>query len=89
MFFVKKNWDITNRNLYLFIMVFVDGFQPQSYIIPATAWGRPNALLKDYEYVGKKSDPEYALKLTKTNRHLLEPYGIDIQIAEISFQRSA
>jgi hypothetical protein len=87
-FLVKKNWDITNRNLYLFIMTFVDGFQPKSYIIPATAWGSPNALLKDYEYIGKKSDPEYALKLTRTNQHLLEPYGIDVQIAEISLQRS-
>ena len=37
-------------------MTFVDGFQPKSYIIPATAWGSPNALLKDYEYIGKKSE---------------------------------
>lgn len=85
-FLIKKNWNITNKHLYLFVMTFEDGFQPKSYIIPATEWGTPNDLLKDYEYSGKKSEPEYGLSLTKKNQYLLDLYGIDVQIAKISLQ---
>lgn len=76
-FMTKRHWVITNENLYLFLMIFEQGKEPQPYIIPATAWRVPNDLLKIRNYDGLKSEPEYGMNLSKKNRPLLEEFIID------------
>jgi hypothetical protein len=50
---------------------------PELYLIPATAWKVPNALLVDRDYEGKKSKPEWGLYLSKENRSLLDKFRFD------------
>ena len=59
-------------------IVLLLGDQPQElYLIPATAWKVPNALLVDRDYEGKKSKPEWGLYLSKENRSLLDKFRFD------------
>lgn len=82
-FMTKSHWDITNKNLYLFLMIFEQNMQPQPFIIPATAWQVINDLFRFREYDGLKSEPEYGMNLSKKNRYLLEQYRIENAIARL------
>ena len=50
---------------------------PDLYLIPATAWNSPNALLVDRDYEGKSSDPEWGLNISNKNLPLLMEYEFD------------
>lgn len=76
-FMTKRHWDITNKNLYLFLMIFEQDMQPQPYIIPSTAWQVINDLFRVRGYDGLKSEPEYGMNLSKKNRYLLEQYRVE------------
>lgn len=55
---------------------FEDDKLPEIYIIPATAWHEPNAVLVDrkYDKPEQKSKPEWGISYTKKNKMLLEKY---------------
>ena len=48
--------------------------EPALYLIPSTAWLKPNALFVSRDYEGKKSKPEWDLNLSKRNLRLLKGY---------------
>ena len=50
---------------------------PDLYLVPATAWLFPNALLVGRDYVGLKSKPEWGIQLSGRTRPLLAPYRFD------------
>jgi len=73
-FMQKEKWNIDSPDTYLVLLLFEDGKLPEIYLVPATAWKAPNALLCDKNYEGLKSKPEYGLNLSKKNMPLLDAY---------------
>ena len=55
---------------------FVDGQLPDVFVIPASAWKVPNAVLVDREYnkPDQKSKPEWGINNSKKNYSLLDVY---------------
>ena len=77
-FMLEEHFDITDKNLFLFLSVLADGEHPVSYIIPATAWGTDTTgIFTHRTYEGKKSKPEYGVNLSKKNLPLLEAYKLE------------
>jgi hypothetical protein len=64
-------------NLLAAVVLFSEGEPPQLYLIPATAWRAPNALLVSRDYEGKKSKPEWGLNLSGKNSPLLTQFAFD------------
>jgi hypothetical protein len=58
---------------------FIDGQLPDVFVIPATAWENPNAVLVDrkYDKPGQKSEPEWGINISKKNYNLLDEYKAD------------
>ena len=64
-------------NRLVCLLRFEDGKLPEVYIIPAKAWEKPNDLLKDKDYDGLKSKPEWGINVSRKNLDLLKGYGIE------------
>ena len=58
---------------------FIDGQLPDVFVIPATAWENPNAVLVDrkYDKPGQKSEPEWGINISKKKYNLLDEYKAD------------
>jgi hypothetical protein len=54
---------------------------PEMFLIPSLAWREPDALLCDMTYEGKKSEPEYGVRLSARNLPLLDRFGFEQQAA--------
>jgi hypothetical protein len=65
---------------------FIDGQLPDVFVIPATAWNTPNAVLVDrkYDKPGQKSEPEWGINISIKNYHLLDEYKADRWLKEKS-----
>lgn len=72
--FFWKDRFAPRENLLAAIVLFSDGSEPALYLIPSIAWLKPNALLVDRDYEGKKSKPEWGLSLSKRALSLLKEY---------------
>ena len=76
-FMQKEKWDIHNPDVFLALLLFSEGELPDFYLIPASAWQTPNALLCEKEYEGLKSKPEYGLNLSKKNMQMLQTFKME------------
>ena len=58
---------------------FIDGDLPDVFVIPATAWKNPNAVLVDrkYDKPDQKSEAEWGINISKKNYKLLDEYKAD------------
>lgn len=65
---------------------FIDGKLPDVFVIPATAWKNPNAVLVDriYDKPGQKSEAEWGINISKKNYNLLYEYKSDCWLKEKS-----
>jgi hypothetical protein len=72
--FFQKHKFHPRKNLLAAVVRFQNGEPPSLYLIPSKAWLRPNALLNDRNYEGKKSKPEWGITLSKKNTPLLQKY---------------
>jgi hypothetical protein len=77
----RDKFDITNKQLYLLAMQWVDGEDPEMYIIPATRWAKPDTIF--YDSGEEKDEPQYGLRLYK-NRDSLQEYKLENYIDKIS-----
>jgi len=75
-FMQKDKFELTS-DMYLAVALLHEGLEPSLYLIPATAWKKPNSLLVSRDYIGKKSKPEWGLNISKKNMSLLEEYTFD------------
>ena len=75
-FMLKDHMDITSITRFICLLRFEDGCLPEVYLIPASAWGSPTALLKGYDYIGKKSKPDWSINLSKKSMTLLQVFEI-------------
>jgi hypothetical protein len=75
--FFQKDKFVPGRSLYAAIVLFFEGCPPRLFLIPSTAWSAPNELLVSRDYEGRKSRPEWGLKLGKKYLPLLEQYDFE------------
>ena len=69
------------RYLYLALVILHEGVEPRLFLIPSKEWEKPNELLVNRDYEGKKSKPEWGLNLSSKNMSLLESYSFSNAIA--------
>jgi hypothetical protein len=75
--FMQKDKFALRKNLYLVLVLFKQASSPELYLIPSTAWLKPNELLVSHNYPGKKSKPEWGINLSKKNLPKLSKYEFD------------
>lgn len=75
---------LTTQRLVCYIH-FIDGQLPDVFVIPATAWNKPNAVLVDrkYDSPGQTSAPEWGINISKKNYSLLDTYRADNTLREL------
>ena len=71
----SKMPELSNNRLVCYLN-FTDGKLPDVFVIPASAWKKPNSVLVDrpYDKPGQKSAPEWGIQVSKKNYHLLDKY---------------
>ena len=64
---------------------FLDDQLPDVFVIPATAWDKPNAVLveRNYDKPGQTSKPEWGINISKKNFRVLDSYKADNKLKEI------
>jgi hypothetical protein len=75
-YFTKSNF-ILRKNLFAAIVIFIESQPPRIYLIPSEAWKKPNDLLRDRKYIGKQSEPEWGLNISKKNMPLLSRFAFE------------
>lgn len=72
----SKMPELSNERLVCFLH-FIDGKIPDVFVIPASAWETPNAVLVDrkYDKPGQKSEPEWGINVSKKNYGLLTEHN--------------
>jgi hypothetical protein len=75
--FMSKDKFILRTNLYLVLVLFNEGKSPELYLIPSNAWLQKDELLVNFDYIGKKSKPEWGINLSKKNLPKLSKYEFD------------
>lgn len=80
----KSKFDIENRNLYLTLLLFENGNNPDIFLIPSEAWKVPNEIFVDrnYDKPGQKSAPEFGINISKKNYETLEIFKFSESIKE-------
>ena len=82
-FMKQSNFDLSNDNLYLTLLIFEDNALPSIYLVPTTAWNNSKSssifVIRNYgeEF---KSVPEYGVNVSNKNKHLLEEYKFDLMV---------
>ena len=82
-FIHKTKMDVDDENRIVCFIYFINERFPDVYLIPATAWKRPNKDLVGRYYIDKTSKPEWGICYSKRNRQLLERYKIENYIQKI------
>ena len=78
--FMQKDKFPLSPDRLLALVLLEEDQPPDLYLIPATAWLAPNALLVGRDYEGLKSKPEWGVQLSLRNRPLLVPYRFDTSV---------
>ena len=83
-FMSKSKFDISNKNLYLTLLLFEDGKNPDIFLIPSAAWEVPNEVFvdRDYDKPGQTSKPEYGINISNKNYDILEIFKFEESIEE-------
>ena len=72
-FIPKDKTEIASHRLAAVVLLH-QSQAPEFYLIPMTAWAKPNKLFVSRDYEGKKSKPEWGLNLSPANQTLLNPF---------------
>jgi hypothetical protein len=75
--YLQKHKYPLNEKLYISLIIFLKNYAPKIYLLPSTAWLKPNEIFVSRDYVGKQSKPEWGFNLSFKNLPLLEKYAID------------
>ena len=81
----KEKFDITNKNLYLVLLIFNQNKIPDMFLIPANTWEIPNSLFVNREYnkPEQKSKPEWGLNISGKTMEILNEYKFANRIKEL------
>lgn len=75
--FMPKEKFTLRDNLLAAIVLFEVSQLPRLFLIPSLEWQMPNSLLRDRNYEGKKSKPEWGITISPANMSLLTPYSFE------------
>lgn len=81
--FMQKSKFPLRPDRLLALVLLEEDQPPDLYLIPATAWQFPNALLVGRDYEGLKSKPEWGVQLSACNLPLLGPYKFDSVVGSL------
>lgn len=75
---------LTTQRLVCYIH-FIEDKMPDVFVIPATAWATPNAVLvaRNYDKPGQTSKPEWGISISRKNYDLLSSYKAEVKLKEI------
>lgn len=78
-FVQKSKFDISNKNLYLTLLLFENGKSPDMFLIPSAVWEEPNEVFVDrnYDKPGQKSAPEYGINISLKNYDILDIFKFE------------
>ncbi|WP_067625460.1 hypothetical protein [Alicyclobacillus acidiphilus] len=78
-FMPKNKFDISNKNLYLTLLVFENSKLPDIFLIPSQVWEAPNEVFVDrnYDKPGQTSKPEYGINISQRNFGILEIFKFE------------
>ncbi len=82
-FALKDRFHAHRDNVFMALVLFINEELPELYLIPSKEWLKPNDLLRDREYQGKKSSPEWGINISKKNRPLLKQYEFNRIIQQL------
>lgn len=66
-------------DLWIGLVLFVDGQKPTKYLFPSTAWNEPSQLFTD----SAVKNPEYGINLNKNTIEMLQEYSFEKQINNV------
>ena len=80
----KSKFDISNKNLYLTLLIFEHGKLPDIFLIPSQAWEVPNDVFVDrkYDKPGQTSKPEYGINISQRNYEILEIFKFEESVKD-------
>jgi hypothetical protein len=81
--FIPKAGFELRRSMLVTLVLLRQQEPPALFLIPATAWQTPDALLCDKDYEGLQSKPEFGIRLSAKNLPLLERFAFDRQVAAL------
>ena len=81
-FWEKHRFPLRN-DLLMAVVTFSDGMPPQVYLIPSIQWTAPNTLIKDRDYPGLKSAPEWGLELSEAQLPALAEYRFSRSVQQL------
>lgn len=84
--YMQKDKFALSEDLYLVLAILDEGVEPKLFFIPSKAWEKPNALLVDRDYIGKKSKPEWGVNISKKNMKLLDDYSFSNIVSRLMGQ---
>ena len=82
-FMQHEKFDLSNKALYLVLMIFEDDKLPNIYLISTDAWNNENNMfiIRNFDK-GQKSKPEYGVNIANSNKELLEKYRFEYMIKD-------
>ena len=83
--FIKKDKLVMDDRHLVCFLHFIENELPEIYVIPATAWETPNAVLVDRNYV----KPEWGINFSNKNQALLEKYDQNVFSKIVTVQSQA
>jgi len=66
-------------DLWIGLVLFIDGQKPTKYLFPSTVWSEPNQLFTDTSI----QNPEYGISLNKKTIEQLQEYSFEKQIDKL------
>lgn len=85
----EEHFNIEDEDLFLFLVLLVDGEHPDTYVIPASTWKKESKLFVYHAaYEGKKSNSEYALNLSGKNMPELVPFRLEKMIPVVTGEKT-
>lgn len=82
-FMQQEKFNLSNKALYLVLIIFEEDKMPSIYLISTKAWNNEDNMfvIRNFDK-GQKSKPEYGINITNSNKELLEKYKFEYMIED-------
>lgn len=80
-FMQQEKFDLSNKSLYLVLIIFEEDKLPNIYLVPTSAWNNENNMfvIRNFD-MGQKSKPEYGVNIVNSNKKILEKYKFEYMV---------
>jgi hypothetical protein len=81
--FLRKDKFELRDKLWVAVVRFVNGEEPQMFLIPAEAWKDPEPPFSSRDFEGKQLKPEWGLSMAKKHAAAMEEFEFEQQIVSL------